>query len=82
MALFAIFKHVLKISIKFILSLNRFKSKNATIKLTQHGIASRHNISNHIIFPFLMLNDVRKRFNKLDPLSMTFVQFNLATNMF
>jgi hypothetical protein len=73
---------ILKISIIHILCFNCVQTKNLAIKLCQQSISPIQSISNDVLFPFLVFDDIRKRFNKFNPLSMSTVQFSLTMNMF
>src|SRR6266498_4502359 len=79
--IFTMQQYIFKISIMNILVFNCFQSKDFVIKLIQQGISPRQSISNDILFPFLVLNNIRKRFNKFNPLGMSTIQFSLTTNM-
>jgi hypothetical protein len=45
-------------------------------------ISPRQSISSNILLLFLVLNNIRKRFNEFNPIYMSTVQFSLTTNMF
>jgi hypothetical protein len=73
---------ILKISIIHKLYFNCVQTKNLAIKLCQQSISPGQSISNDVLFPFLVFDDIRKIFNKFNPLSMSTVQFSLTMNMF
>jgi hypothetical protein len=64
-------QNILKISIIHILCFSYVQTKNLAIKLCQQSISPWQSISNDVLFSFLLFDDIRKRFNKFNPLSMS-----------
>jgi len=50
--------------------------------LGQHGVTPRPSTSNDVLFPYLMFDDIRERFNEFNPFSMPTIQFCLTSNVF
>ena len=54
------------------------KANDIQLKLSNKHAYTRKRIRHNIFLPFNILDDIRKRLNKLTPLSMTLVQLGLA----